>query len=185
MKGYVRALGLWLLAIFLTFAARHTLTPLTGLGVLLFPLAGFALLVFSFVVLAKDSKKLVPLLAIPLIVSVCVMTFTKGLSWGPVAHFYLNRGYYEEAVEKVLSAQGEAEKEKLCKGDCWLMSARDNWIAFHYAHGFLNWHDIVYDPTGKIGRVRREDYDARHRISIYFIYAEHITGNWYVCHFAD
>ncbi|HEX5733572.1 MAG TPA: hypothetical protein VF131_12120 [Blastocatellia bacterium] len=185
MKTFLTATGLWLLAIFLTFTVRHSLTPLTGFGVLLFPLAGSALLVFSFVVLVKESKKLLPLLAIPLIISVCVMTFSKGLSWGPVAHFYLNRSYFEATVEKVLSAQDEAEKKKACQGDCWVMSASDNWIAFHYAHGFLNWHEIVYDPTGPIGNVKRDDFPARYRISTYFVYAEQITGNWYVCHFAD
>ncbi len=185
MKRFLTALGLWILAILTTFTGRHSLSVLTGFGILLFPLAGFALLAFSVIVLAKEGKRALPLLAIPLIISISVMTFSKAASWGPIAHFYLHRNYYEGRVARVLSAKSEAEKEKLCSVDCWLMSASDNRIAFHYAHGFLNWHDFVYDPTGAIGDVKREDFRARYRISTYFVYAEHITGNWYVCHFAD
>jgi hypothetical protein len=185
MKRFLSALGLWILAILTTFTGRHPLPALTGFGILLFPLAGCALLVFSILLLVKERKKLLPLLAIPLIISICVMTFSKGLSWGYKANFYLHRNYYEAIVAKVLSAQDKVAKEKACQGDCWLMSASDNRIAFHYAHGLLNWHDIVYDPTGAIGVVKRGDYLARYRINTYFVYAEHITGNWYVCHFAD
>ena len=185
MKRFLTALGFWILAILTTFTGRHPLWVLTGLGILLFPLAGFALLAFSVIALVKEVKKLLPLLAIPLIISVSVMTFSKGLSWGATAHFYLHRSYYEGRVAKVLSARSKTEKEKLCSVDCWLISASDNWIAFHYAHGFLNWHDIVYDPTGAIGRVKREDFSARNKISTYFVHAEQITGNWYLCHFAD
>jgi hypothetical protein len=62
------------------------------------------------------------------------------------------------------------------------MSEDDNRVAFRYADGFLNWLDIVYDPTRK---VEASDWDTKKRLDTYFLWAEKMTDNWYVGHFGD
>ena len=86
-------------------------------------------------------------------------------------------------MASIISTEDETQKEERCIGDCWILSKKDNQIGFHYAHGFLNWHDIVYDPTREMEKAKT--VDDRYKISVCFKGAEHITGNWYVCHFAD
>lgn len=56
-------------------------------------------------------------------------------------------------------------------------------VAFHYVHGFLNWHDIIYDPSGQVVAIK--SWDERKRFDTYFIRAEHLTGDWYLGHFGD
>ncbi len=56
----------------------------------------------------------------------------------------------------------------------WLTST----LLIHYAHGFLNWHDIIYDPTGKVAHPNRP-YDG------YLVATDHLTDDWFFCHFAD
>ena len=53
----------------------------------------------------------------------------------------------------------------------------------HCVHGFLNWHDIVYDPSGTVASIKT--WDEKKRLDIYFIRAEHLTGDWYIGHFGD
>jgi hypothetical protein len=183
VKSLTTPFGIWLVAILLVFTFPHPFPAFTGLGMLVFPLAGFLLMLFYLYTLFRWKYELLSLLFIILIGLVSVLTFQRGITWGAMARFYLNRSKYEAAVVNVISAEDEAQKEERCSGDCWILSKEANQIGFHYAHGFLNWHDIVYDPTKEVDKVKT--VGERYKISIYFIGAEHITGNWYVCHFAD
>ncbi len=61
----------------------------------------------------------------------------------------------------------------------------DNRVSFHYAHGFLNWYDLVYDPTGTLATISKEEHVRREQINGYFIEASHLSGNWYLGHFGD
>ena len=50
-------------------------------------------------------------------------------------------------------------------------------------HGFLNWQDIVYDPSGEI--IAINTWDDRKKFNTYFIGARRLTGDWYLAHFGD
>jgi hypothetical protein len=182
MKTNYAAIGLWVLAILVIFIFPHFLPVLTGFGNLFFPFLGMILMAFSFIVLLRQKNKFQPVFAILMVAVISLAVLKKGVSWGATAHFYINKNRYETVVAKVLSARDDAEREKICGDDCWLLSDTPTRIAFHYAHGFLNWHDIVYDPTGA---VKTQDIDQKHQISIYFRGAELLEGNWYLGHFAD
>ena len=82
----------------------------------------------------------------------------------------------------MLAAKDDAERQRICGEKCWLLYDRER-VAFHYVHGFLNWHDIIYDPSGKVVTLR--SWDERKRFDTYFISAEPLTGDWYLGHFGD
>lgn len=182
MKIYFAATGAWFFALLAVFVFPHPLPTLRGLGVLCFPLLGLILLISALVALHEEKRQGLFAVALLLPVLISFITFTGGITLGAKIHLYVNRGRYETAVARVLAARDGAEKEGACRGDCWIMSAADDRIAFHYAHGFLNWHDIVYDPRRGM---EAKGSDQKRRINSYFISAEQITGNWYVGHFGD
>ena len=83
----------------------------------------------------------------------------------------------------MLAARDDAERQSICGEKCWLLSSDERRVAFHYVHGFLNWHDIIYDPSGKVVAIKT--LDDRKRFDSYFISAEHLTGDWYLGHYGD
>jgi hypothetical protein len=94
-------------------------------------------------------------------------------------HFQIHKSRFETIVGQVLAASTEEERKRICAGDCWLYSNEPVRVAFHYAHGFLNWHDIVYDPTSKVALPDDHPYYG------YLVATDHLTGAWFFCHFAD
>jgi len=103
--------------------------------------------------------------------------------WGALAHLYLNKAKYERTAQRMLAAQNDVERRNVCGEKCWLVSADRGRVAFHYVHGFLNWHDIIYDPSGRVVAIK--SWDERKQFDTYFISAEHLTGDWYLSYFAD
>jgi hypothetical protein len=55
----------------------------------------------------------------------------------------------------MLAARNDVERRKICGEKCWLLSSEQ--VAFHYSHGFLNWHDIIYDPGNKLLAIKSWD----------------------------
>lgn len=82
----------------------------------------------------------------------------------------------------MIAAKDDEERKRICGEECWLLHDRDR-VAFHYVHGFLNWHDIIYDPSGKV--LALKSWDDKKRFDMYFVSAEHLTGDWYLGHFGD
>jgi len=82
----------------------------------------------------------------------------------------------------MLAAKNEADRQRICGEKCWLLYHRER-VAFHYVHGFLNWHDLIYDPSGKL--LTLKSWDEKKRFDTYFVSAEHLTGDWYLGHFGD
>jgi hypothetical protein len=181
MKKYLAIIGLWVLAQLAVFVLPHPYPALVGFGPLYFPLLGLLLILLFALGLLIERRKWLPLLAMVAVGGGSVLTFEKGVSWGAAAHFYLNRAGYEATLEKVMAAPDEAAKARAC-GDCLVLSAKDNRVGFHYAHAFLSWHDIVYDPSGAVAAA---GFDEKRRVNTYLRSAERITGHWYVVHFAD
>ena len=180
LKIILYSVGGWIAALCLIFILPIPL--ISGFDQLLSLLIGFVLLILALISLAKDKDKISSLLAIMLVVMTTWLAVTKSLDWGAWAHFKINRGRYEVRLAKVLSASGEEERRKLCGDDCLILSGDSNRVAFHYVHGFLNWHDFVYDPTGA---VLERDYGKRKQIDLYFVGAKHLSGDWYLGHFGD
>ena len=83
----------------------------------------------------------------------------------------------------MLAARDERERQRVCGERCWLLSDNPGRVAFHYVHGFLNWQDIVYDPSGEI--IAINTWDNRKKVNTYFIGAQRLTGDWYLAHFGD
>jgi hypothetical protein len=118
-----------------------------------------------------------------LIICIAYIAAAKMVTWGALTHLYLNKATYQTTATRMLEARDESERNQICGEDCWLLSSDPNSVAFHYVHGFLNWHDIVYDPSGTVADIKT--WDERKRLDTYFIRAEHLMGDWYICHFGD
>ena len=183
-KQYI-GIALWVLTLLVVFTFPEIVPSLTGFEIFLFPFIAVPLLILSLLVLVREKHKLYPSIALVVIVIIFFASITNGFSWGAKAHFYLNRNRYEAVVAQVLAARDDAERTKLCGNgmdDCWILSSDPIRISFHYHHAFLNWYDLVYDPTGTLNQ---KDVSRLHELNVYLFGAEHLTGNWYLGHFGD
>jgi len=180
-KVILVAIGVWLMTLVVLF-----IFPLPFLSWFAIPLSvpiAVVLLILSLVALVKDKQRRWPALSIPLVALVLYVALTQLMHWGALANFYLHRGYYEATAHACLTVQDDSEGIQICRDDARLMSRDPSRVAFHYVDGFLNWHDIVYDPSGSL--ITPKTVDEKFRINTYFRSAEHLTGDWYLCHFAD
>jgi hypothetical protein len=141
------------------------------------------LLILSLIALFKDKRRWRPTLTIGLVVFTVYAALAHLTHFGALANFYLHRRYYEATARSMVVARTDSERKQICGDDCWMMTTDPSRVAFHYVDGFLNWDDIVYDPSG--GVVAPMTYDERYRMNFYFRSAEHLTGDWYLCHFSD
>ena len=180
LKAILYSVGAWIVTLGLSFILPIPI--ISGFAGLLSALVGFVLLILALISLIKDKDKISSLLAMVLVMATTWLAITRAFDWGSWVHFQLNRGRYEAKVAELLSAQDEAERERICGDECWVMSADSKRIAFHYVHGFLNWHDFVYDPSGA---VMEQEYEKKKQINGYLVGAEHLSGNWYLVHFGD
>lgn len=172
------AIGSWLLALILAFVNPF---PVSGFaGILSVPIAA-VLLILTLIALMKEKRKLGPVICAALILAVFFIALPRVMYWGALAHLYLHKRTYEATAQSMLAAKDEVDRRRICGEKCRLLYDSDR-VAFHYVHGFLNWHDIIYDPSGKLLTIKsweRKQYDT------YFISAEHLTGDWYLGHFGD
>jgi hypothetical protein len=177
MKFTYSTTGIWLLISLLLFIINHSVFALRGLWIIFCLFVALVLSVLAYIALFKERRKLQPLLAIALVIAISYFSINKLVIWGTWVHFFLNRGYYENFLKRVSAAQAE-ERAGICEGKCWIRSQEPLQVSFHYAHGFLNWTDIVYDPSGSVTQMERPSWS-------YLSASEHLTGNWYICHFND
>ena len=182
MKKPLYVIAGWVLSLILVFALPFDIPAITGFAFLLFYLTGFLLLLIFLVGLLGKTKRRENAIGILLVLVILFVTFNKGVRWGAAIHLLTNKGRYEAVLKKISSTQSTAEREKICGDDCGLLSDEPVRVSFHYCHWFLNWRDIVYDPTGA---VKVEYLPPERRMSVYFRRGEHLSGDWYLCHFAD
>lgn len=169
-------LGGWVAAL-----AVILILPVPAVFILLTPLSvlvGLASLTLAVMSLGRGRDNVLSGLAILLVIVTWWLAMAKGLEWGAWAHFRLYRGWYEAKVARVLAAGDKAERERICGDDC--LAGDSARVSFHYMHGFLNWHDIVYEPTG--AEMRRGE---RGHEDIYFRGVTHLSGHWYLVHEGD
>jgi hypothetical protein len=184
IKTILASIGLWFLSLILLFIFPDLLPVISGFAVLLSLPIALVLFVLALIALIKEKRKLWPVVCICLILAVSYLSLRQVMYWGALTHLSLNKRRYEIAAQKMLAAQDDAERRSICGEKCWLLSSdHHGLVAFHYVHGFLNWHDIIYDPSGRL--VTLKTWEERNRFNIYFISAEHLTGDWYLGHFGD
>jgi hypothetical protein len=173
-------IGLWLTSTLFIYAIGHSETfqilrgfwPLLSLAIA----AILTLLCFIAIFINRPKHRAVWAILFMALTSMAVFKTVKG--WGVWMHFQIHRSRYESIVSQVLATSTEEERKRFCSGDCWLYTSQPARVAFHYAHGFLNWHDIIFDQTGKVARPN-PPYDG------YLVATDHLTGAWFFCHFAD
>ncbi len=180
VKVILWTIGIWVVALSIIFIVPVPI--LSGFAGELSFLGALVLIVIAIVSLIKDKEKIPSLLALVLIVVTTLSILTFATSWGARLHFWLYRSRYEATIAKILAAKDSSERKNICGDDCWVMSEDSKRISFHYLHGFLNWNDIVYDPTGE---VMTTDRDKKMQVSFYLVRAERLSGNWYLVHFGD
>lgn len=188
LKIYCVLVGVWLLSTFGVFVFPHSV-ELAGFWALFVILIGFlltltALIVFIIALFKKRDFKS-PLLAIVLVAATTWFLWANELSFGVRLHFYLYRNHYESVVKKLSTTSNADERQQICGEECMILRSEPLRISFHYAHGFLNWKDIVYDPMGEVGSLNSTHPEERYKINVYFIRAEKITDNWYLGYFGD
>jgi len=177
MRFIYSATGTWLIFSVLLFVINHRIYSFRGLWLIVCLFIALVLSILSYIALFKEKRKLQPVFAIILVLAVSYFSLSKLMIGGTWIHFFLNKSYYESRLKQV-SAVAEEEREKSCRGECYIRSQSPLQVGFHYAHGFLNWTDIVYDPSGSVTKKERPNYG-------YLVASEHLTGDWYICHFSD
>ena len=182
-KTILVAICFWFLSLVLLFVFPHIIPVLSGFALLLSLPIALILFVLTLVAFMKEKRKRRAVVCAALILAVSFIAQRRGLYWGAMAHLYLNQQTYATTAARMLAAKDDAQRRNICAESCWLISSDRRQVAFHYVHGFLNWHDIIYDPTGEV--VTLKSWDERKQFDTYFINAEHLTGDWYLGHFGD
>lgn len=180
-KTIFAAIGFWLLALLLLFA--FPIRFVSGFAVILSVPIAVVLVILTLISLIKEKKRLWPALGGALIVAIFFFALPRAMYWSALVHLYLHKRTYETTAQRMLAARNEAERQEICAEQCWFVSSDRGPVAFHYVHGFLNWHDIIYDPSGKVLALR--SWDERKQFDTYFISADHLTGDWYLARFGD
>lgn len=182
-KTIFAAIGFWLLALMSLFVFPALIPMLSGLALLASVPIAAILFLLTLIALVKERRKIWPVGAATLILAIFFLLLPRVMYLGAVAHLFLHKRSYEITAQRMLAAETEAERRNICGERCWVWSSERGLVAFHYVHGFLNWHDIIYDPSGKV--LALKSWDDRKQFDMYFISAEHLTGDWYLGHFGD
>ena len=179
-KTIFAAIGGWFLALVMLFV--FPVPAVSGFAILLSLPTAVILMILTLVAFIKERRRRWPVVCAALILAVWFIAIPRVMYWGALAHFYLYKRTYVTTAQKMIAAKDDAERQKICGEECGLLYDDDR-VAFHYVHGFLNWHDIIYDPSGKL--LTLKSWDERKRFDTYFVSAEHLTGDWYLGHFGD
>lgn len=172
----------WLFIVLALIILPPSLPELAGFTPHLSFVISIVLLLLSIVSICVEKNKLQPCFLVLVILICSLISVFKSYQWGAFAHLALNKYQYEQIVHQIHNAK-EGNIQRICGDICSANSDRSI-IKFHYAHGFLSWYDIVYDPDGYYIKPVNSIED-RYRKDMYFIEARHLIGDWYLVHFGD
>ena len=148
-KTILAAIGSWLSALILLFV--FPLFPVfSGFALILSVPIAAVLLILTLIALIIERRKAWALVCAALLLAAFFWVLPRAMYWGAMAHLFLHKQTYETAAQRMLAARDQPEQRRICGEQCWLMSPDGGQVAFHYVHGFLNWHDIICDPSGKV-----------------------------------
>lgn len=185
-KRFLGPIATWVLALVVVFAFPRDLPEITGLAILLFPLAGLILLavflVGFIVALVRRKDTVSPAIAMLSVILIGGVYFGAGLKCGARLHLLMNQSRYETTIAKLSLVHSSEEREAICGDDCMILSDEPLRVTFHTCHSFLYWPDIVYDPTGA---VNDKDMSRLHQLNVYLFGAERLKGDWYLANFGD
>lgn len=182
-KITLASIGVWFISLISVFIFPFVLPVISGFAIVLSLPIALILLILAFIGFIKEKRKLSPALSFVLVLAISYFALRQLTYCGALVHLYLNKSSYETTAARMLAARDQAERLRVCGDRCWLLSDHPGRVAFHYVHGFLNWQDIVYDPSGEI--VALKTWDERKQLNTYFIDAKHLAGDWYLAHFGD
>jgi hypothetical protein len=181
MTKHFTAILIWLLLPMVVLAFPRDIPGITGLAILLFPVAGLILAVIFAILLLRGKHKRNTAIGLALVLIFGTVWFGSGLKWGARIHLLVNRGRYEATIVRLSLASSEKRAE-ICGDDCFVLSDEPLRVGFHFCHCFLSWPDIVYDPTGAI---TDPDIGKLHQLNVYLFGGERLTGGWYLGRFGD
>ena len=182
-KTILAAVGVWFVLLIVVFVVPDFLPLILGFNVLFSLPIALVFLVLTLFALIREKRKLGPVLGLILIVTVSYVGYGRITYWGARVCLYLNKGSYERTAQRMLTARDSAEQQRICGERCWLLTPNRGPVGFHYVHGFLNWTDIIYDPSGSVAALK--SWDEKKQFNMYFIKAEPLMGDWYLVYFAD
>lgn len=154
---------------------------------------GIASLFFVF----REKSKFPPILALLLIIALSAFFIHDASTrWGISARFYIEKLGYESTVAKLFSAPNETERKQICEGICEVDVGDDGLleqVVFPWTRDdvMLGWVGIVYDASGSIVKAPRLGDESswknftgkRGFFGCSVLQVQHLTGNWYFCHF--
>jgi len=183
LKSLLLTIAVWLACPFIVFALPGDYPSIVPLVMMSVPVTGFGLIVGFSVVLIKRGWDPNPVMAILLVSAICLQGLGTIYQLGARAHLLTNGSRYQRIIEQIDATTDDDERTRICGDTCSVFSTDPRRISFHYGAFFLSWTNLVYDPSGSMANIK--DIESRHRLSIYFISAEHLTGDWYLAHFSD
>lgn len=182
MRKYFGGVAIWVASILIVVAVPYDMPVVTWLAIILFLIAGLLFAIILLVVLVKVRKKRQPAIALLLVVLVLAVSFNGGFRLGAYVHLLVNQARYTALVTKLLTENDRDQRETICGDICVILSDDPLRVGFHFCHGFLNWIDIVYDPTGAVTERRLPPERA---LGIYHVGGKHLKADWYIGYFAD
>jgi hypothetical protein len=182
MKPYFIAIGIWVLSILIVFAFPFDIPFVTWLAIIGFLVAGLLLAIILIVLLVRARKKLQAASALLVVLLVGVISFNGGFRLGAQLHLLVNERRYNEMLNRLSAESDPARKESICGDRCLVLTDDPLRVAFHFCHGFLNWFDIVYDPTAV---VTQRKLPPERTLGVYHVGGEHLRADWYIGYFAD
>jgi hypothetical protein len=161
------------------------------------PMIGAILGIASLFFVFKEKSKIPPILALILVVALSVFFIhDASTQWGVTARFYIEKPGYESTAAKLFSAPNETERKIICEGICEVDIGADGipeQVVFPWTRDdvMLGWVGIVYDASGSIikapklgDKISWESFNGKKSFfGCSVLRVQHLTGNWYFCHF--
>ena len=179
MLKYLRAMGIWSLPPLAIFAFPTEAPGLTCLAVIYMMLAGLVLALAFFIKFFRTREKPMAATAFFMVGILWFLWWQYGFTLSARLHLFVNQGRYEKIINELSRAKSGEEKARICGERC--LSSADPIIVFHYCHCFLNWPDLVYDPTGSLDGPPHE----LRKINLYLHDSRRLSKFWYIGYFGD